>query len=76
MAAVGFAFALVALVVTVGAGLVLYALVRSEHGQRTVTDRETAERLAREDGGGTDASSRKSDGSDRRDEDVEGNHWG
>lgn len=47
--AAGAAFLLVAIVVTVGAGLLLYALVRAEHDEREVLDRDEAERLARRD---------------------------
>lgn len=73
-------FALVALALTVAGGLVLYWLVRSEHGGRTTTDRATAEAMARRD---TDAETRRdgvgTDGeSDERDQtdDAPGNHWG
>lgn len=37
------------LLIGVGGGLLLYALVRSEHDQRQVTDWESGERLARRD---------------------------
>lgn len=49
MAGVSLLFALLALLVTVGGGVLLYVLVRSEHDQRTVTDRESAEKMARRD---------------------------
>ncbi|WP_159077099.1 hypothetical protein [Halococcoides cellulosivorans] len=44
----GLAIVLFAMTVGLGGGLALYALVRAEHDRR-VTDRETAERLARRD---------------------------
>lgn len=47
--AAGAAFLLAALVVSVGAGLLLYALVRAEHDRREVLDRDEGERLARRD---------------------------
>ena len=47
------------LAISVGGGLLLYAMVRSEHDARTVTDRERGERLARRD---TDDSGRDVDG--------------
>ncbi|MFB6224346.1 MAG: hypothetical protein ABEH86_11820 [Haloarcula sp.] len=40
---------IVILLFAIAAPLALYALVRSEHNQRTETDRETAERMARRD---------------------------
>jgi len=48
MAGAGAVVALV-LAISVGGGLLLYAMVRSEHDQRTVTDRERGERIARRD---------------------------
>ncbi|MCU4719528.1 hypothetical protein [Halapricum hydrolyticum] len=42
---------LLAAVLTIAGGLVLYALVRGERERGTVTDRETGERLARRDTG-------------------------
>lgn len=35
--------------VALGTGLLVYALVRSEHRDRTVMDREAAQRVARRD---------------------------
>ena len=49
MAAVSALFAVVVLLVAVGAPLVLYALVRSEHDRGESMDREEAERAARRD---------------------------
>lgn len=49
MPAEGALFAVVALVVAVGSGLLLYALVRAEHDRRDVVGRDEAERLARRD---------------------------
>ena len=40
---------LLVLVIGLGAPLVLYALVRAEHDDREVMDREAAERTARRD---------------------------
>jgi len=66
-------FALVALLFTVGGGLALYALVRGERNQRTTTDRETAERLARRDTRDEDEGAEQTrDGNGP----IEGNHWG
>ncbi|MFB6251906.1 MAG: hypothetical protein ABEI27_09540 [Halobellus sp.] len=47
----GAAFALVALLFGIGAPLVLYGLVRSEHDQRQTMNRTDAERAARRDTG-------------------------
>lgn len=73
MPAVSLLFALLALVLTAGGGLVLYVLVRGERNQRTTTDRETAEQMARRDT--RDEGERAGEA---RDDDgpVEGNHWG
>jgi len=49
MSAAGTISLIVLLSVGVGSGLVLYALVRREREQGTVTDRETGEQLARRD---------------------------
>jgi len=49
MAAVSALFAVVVLVVAVGAPLVLYALVRAEHDERETMDRREAERTVRRD---------------------------
>lgn len=38
-----------ALVISIGGGLLLYALVRGEHANRQVVDRQTGERIARRD---------------------------
>ncbi len=40
---------LLLIVIALGSGLLLYALVRSEHRDRTVMDRESAEQVARRD---------------------------
>ncbi|WP_435178267.1 hypothetical protein [Halorussus sp. AFM4] len=77
------------LLLTVGGGLVLYALVDAETDRRRVMDRESAERVARRDtDGGT---GRPSDPGAHRDNDLDaplntdrgdhrgadrGNHWG
>ena len=77
MAAVSFLFALFALVLTVGGGLLLYALVRTEGDHRSVTDRETAEQMARRDSRdetGGDGREGRDDGTDEPG--VTGNHWG
>ena len=42
------------LAVTLGGGLLLYSLVRSETRNRPVVDRDEAERLARRDSGRTE----------------------
>lgn len=49
MAGPGFGLFLLVLLVSVGLGLELFALVRSERENRAVVSRETAERLARRD---------------------------
>lgn len=72
MVAVTVGFAVLALLLTVGGGLLLYLFVRSEHDWRTVTDRETAEQLARRDGGGDDDGTNE----DAEERSIEGNHWG
>ncbi|MEF8826261.1 MAG: hypothetical protein V5A27_07985 [Halapricum sp.] len=48
MAAAG-ALLLIVLAIGLGAGLVLYMLVREEHEAREVIDRESGERMARRD---------------------------
>jgi hypothetical protein len=45
----GGALALVFALLAVGGPLLLYALVRAEHGDREVMDRDAAERAARRD---------------------------
>jgi hypothetical protein len=72
VAAVSLLFTVLALVLTVGSGLILYALVRGERNQRT-TDRETAERMARRE---TDDERERGAGKQDSDEPIEGNHWG
>ena len=49
VAAAGAALVALAVVVSVGLGLVLYALVRAEHDRREVVGRDEAVRLARRD---------------------------
>lgn len=61
-------FVVFVLAFTVGGGLILYSLVRQEHGQRQVMDRETAEQVARRDTG----EGVVRDSGDDRDA---GNHW-
>lgn len=54
MAGPGFGLFLLVLLVSVGMGLVLYALVRAEREDRSVMRREQAERAARRDTGDSD----------------------
>jgi hypothetical protein len=74
MASVSGLFVVFALVFAVGGGLLLYSLVRQEHGQRQAMDRTTAEQVARRDTGDGPSRGRDADGRHRSDAD-DGNHW-
>lgn len=71
---------LLMVLLSVGGGLLLYAMIDAETDQRQAMDRESAERVARRDT--DDGTGRNADPSAHRDNDLDapwnaekGNHW-
>ncbi|NHN58792.1 MULTISPECIES: hypothetical protein [Halorussus] len=69
------------LLLTVGGGLLLYAMVDAEKNERRVMDRESAERVARRDtdtrgSDETDPSAPPNNDLDASGNAERGNHWG